>query len=51
MRGERLDFMQKELVSAGGLARPIDLEKMVDKGAREHALAAAEAICALTRSN
>jgi NitT/TauT family transport system substrate-binding protein len=36
---ERLDFMQKELVSAGSLARPIDLEKMVDKGAREQALA------------
>jgi NitT/TauT family transport system substrate-binding protein len=36
---ERLDFMQKELVSAGSLTRPIDLEKMVDKGAREQALA------------
>jgi hypothetical protein len=36
---DRLDFMQKELVSAGNLARPIDLEKMVDKGAREQALA------------
>jgi NitT/TauT family transport system substrate-binding protein len=36
---DRLDVMQKQLVGAGSLARPIDLEKTVDKGAREQALA------------
>jgi NitT/TauT family transport system substrate-binding protein len=36
---DRLDFMQKQLVSEGSLARPIDLEKMIDKGVREQALA------------
>jgi NitT/TauT family transport system substrate-binding protein len=36
---DRLDFMQKELVTEGSLARPIDLEKAVDKGVREQALA------------
>jgi NitT/TauT family transport system substrate-binding protein len=36
---DRLDVMQKQLVSAGSLARPIDLEKAVDKSAREQALA------------
>jgi len=35
---DRLEFMQKELVSEGSLARPIDLEKIVDKTAREQAL-------------
>jgi NitT/TauT family transport system substrate-binding protein len=36
---EKLDFMQKQLVSSGNMARPGDLEKMVDKRAREQALA------------
>jgi NitT/TauT family transport system substrate-binding protein len=36
---DKLDFMQKQLVSSGNLARPVDLEKMIDKGAREQALA------------
>jgi NitT/TauT family transport system substrate-binding protein len=36
---DRLDAMQRQLVSTGSLARPIDLEKVVDKGAREQALA------------
>jgi NitT/TauT family transport system substrate-binding protein len=36
---EKLDFMQKQLVSAGTLTRPGDLEKMIDKGLREEALA------------
>ena len=35
---DRLDVMQKQLVSSGSLARPVDLEKAVDKGAREQAL-------------
>jgi NitT/TauT family transport system substrate-binding protein len=35
---DRLDFMQKQLVSDGSLAKPIDLEKAVDKMAREQAL-------------
>jgi len=35
---DRLDVMQKQLVGAGSLARPIDLEKAVDKGARQQAL-------------
>lgn len=35
---DRLDFMQKQLVSDGSLARAIDLEKVVDKAAREQAL-------------
>ena len=35
---DRLDVMQKQLVSSGSLARPVDLEKTVDKGAREQAL-------------
>jgi NitT/TauT family transport system substrate-binding protein len=36
---EKLDFMQRQLVSAGTLPRPGDLEKMIDRGAREEALA------------
>jgi NitT/TauT family transport system substrate-binding protein len=36
---EKLDFMQKQLVSSGNMVRPGDLEKMVDKRAREQALA------------
>jgi NitT/TauT family transport system substrate-binding protein len=36
---DKLDFMQKQLVGEGSLARPIDLEKVVDKAAREQALA------------
>ena len=36
---DRLDVMQKQLVGAGSLTRPVDLEKTVDKGAREQALA------------
>ena len=36
---EKLDFMQKQLISAGTLTRPGDIEKMIDKGAREEALA------------
>jgi hypothetical protein len=35
---DRLDVMQKQLVSAGSMARPVDLEKVVDKGVREQAL-------------
>jgi NitT/TauT family transport system substrate-binding protein len=35
---EKLDFMQKQLVSSGSLARPGNLEKMVDGGARQEAL-------------
>jgi NitT/TauT family transport system substrate-binding protein len=35
---DRLDFMQKQLVGEGSLGKPIDLEKVVDKGAREQAL-------------
>jgi NitT/TauT family transport system substrate-binding protein len=36
---DKLDFMQKQLVSTGSLPRPGDLEKFVDKGPREQALA------------
>ncbi len=36
---EKLDFMQKQLVVNGALTRPGDLEKMLDRGAREEALA------------
>jgi NitT/TauT family transport system substrate-binding protein len=36
---EKLDFMQKQLVSSGTLTRPGDLEKMIDRGVREEALA------------
>jgi NitT/TauT family transport system substrate-binding protein len=36
---DRLGVMQKELVGEGSLARPIDLDKVVDKSAREQALA------------
>jgi NitT/TauT family transport system substrate-binding protein len=36
---EKLDFMQKQLVSAGTLPRAGDLEKMIDRGLREEALA------------
>jgi NitT/TauT family transport system substrate-binding protein len=36
---EKLDFMQKQLVSAGTLPRPADIEKMIDRGLREEALA------------
>lgn len=36
---DRLDVMQKQLVGAGSMARPVDLEKVVDKGVREQALA------------
>jgi NitT/TauT family transport system substrate-binding protein len=36
---DKLDFMQKQLVGAGNLARPSDLDKMVDTRAREEALA------------
>jgi NitT/TauT family transport system substrate-binding protein len=36
---DRLDFMQKQLVESGSLARPIDLEKVIDRGVREQALA------------
>jgi hypothetical protein len=35
---EKLDFMQKQLVANGALTRPGDLEKMIDRGAREEAL-------------
>ena len=35
---DKLDFMQKQLVGEGSLAKPIDLEKVVDKPAREQAL-------------
>jgi NitT/TauT family transport system substrate-binding protein len=35
---EKLDFMQKQLVSNGVLTRPGDVEKMIDKGLREEAL-------------
>ncbi len=35
---DKLDFMQKQLVGEGSLAKPIDLEKVVDKAAREQAL-------------
>ncbi len=36
---ERLEFMRKELVGEGSLTRPVDLDKMVDAGVREEALA------------
>jgi NitT/TauT family transport system substrate-binding protein len=36
---DKLEFMQKQLVSSGSLARPGDLEKMIDKTARAQALA------------
>jgi NitT/TauT family transport system substrate-binding protein len=36
---EKLDFMQKQLITAGTLTRPADIEKMIDKGLREEALA------------
>jgi NitT/TauT family transport system substrate-binding protein len=36
---DKLEFMQKQLVSSGTLARPGDIEKMIDKGVREEALA------------
>ena len=36
---DKLEFMQKQLVSSGTLARPGDLEKMIDRGVREEALA------------
>ncbi len=36
---DKLEFMQKQLFSTGTLPRPGDIEKMIDKGAREEALA------------
>jgi len=36
---DKLEFMQRQLVSSGNLARPGDLEKMIDRSAREQALA------------
>jgi NitT/TauT family transport system substrate-binding protein len=36
---DKLEFMHKQLVSAGTLARPADIEKMIDPGARQEALA------------
>jgi NitT/TauT family transport system substrate-binding protein len=36
---DKLEFMQGQLVSSGNLARPGDLDKMIDKSAREQALA------------
>jgi NitT/TauT family transport system substrate-binding protein len=36
---DKLEFMQKQLVSTGTLARPGDLEKMIDRSVREEALA------------
>jgi len=36
---DKLEFIQKQLVSSGTLARPGDIEKMIDRGAREEALA------------
>jgi NitT/TauT family transport system substrate-binding protein len=36
---QKLDFMQNLLVSSGTLARPGDLEKVIDRGLREEALA------------
>jgi len=35
---DKLEFMQKQLVSTGTLARPGDIEKMIDRGVREEAL-------------
>ncbi len=36
---DKLEFMQKQLVSTGTLARPGDIEKMIDRSVREEALA------------
>lgn len=36
---DKLEFMQKQLVNSGSLARTGDLEKMIDKSVREEALA------------
>jgi NitT/TauT family transport system substrate-binding protein len=36
---DKFDFMQKQLVATGNLSRPIDLDKVVDRQAREQALA------------
>jgi NitT/TauT family transport system substrate-binding protein len=36
---EKLDFMQKQLIANGALTRAGDLEKMIDRGLREEALA------------
>ena len=36
---DKLEFMQKQLVSSGTLARPGDIERMIDRGVREEALA------------
>ena len=36
---EKLEFMQKQLISSGMLARPGELEKMTDRSVREQALA------------
>jgi NitT/TauT family transport system substrate-binding protein len=36
---DKLEFMQKQLVGGGTLARPGDIEKMIDRGVREEALA------------
>jgi NitT/TauT family transport system substrate-binding protein len=36
---DKLEFMQKQLVNTGTLARPGDLEKMVDRTVRQEALA------------
>jgi NitT/TauT family transport system substrate-binding protein len=36
---DKLEFMQQQLVSAGTLARPTDIEKMINTGARQEALA------------
>lgn len=36
---DKLEFMQKQLVRTGTLARPGDIEKMIDRGVREEALA------------
>jgi len=36
---DKLEFMQKQLVSSGTLARPGDIEKMIDRSVREEALA------------
>jgi len=36
---DKLDFMQMQLVSAGTLTRPADIEKMIHTGARQEALA------------
>ncbi len=36
---DKLEFMQKQLVSAGALPRPAPVEKMIDRSAREEALA------------